>query len=89
MAAALRALLLVAGHRDQLARVLLRAADVDQVGVGLERVEDLVAAGADRVVAGLGLEVRLGWDGTSVAVSRPSSIHFSRGPLMSFTLSWP
>ena len=50
---ALGALLLVAGHRDQLAGVLLRAADVDQARVAVERVLDLVAQGAD-VVVGLG-----------------------------------
>ena len=27
--------------------------------------------------------------GTSVLVGRPSEIHFSRGPFISFTLSWP
>src|SRR5205814_8268866 len=58
VAAPLRALLLVAGHRDQLAGVLLGGADVDQANGLPERAQDLVALGADGVVAGLGVERR-------------------------------
>jgi hypothetical protein len=50
---ALGALLLVAGHRDQLAAELLRGAHVDEVHVALERGEHLVAVRADRLVARL------------------------------------
>ena len=46
--AALRALLLVAGHRDQLAGELLRRAHVDQPRVGADQLQHLVAHGADR-----------------------------------------
>src|SRR3954470_19885709 len=58
VAAALGALLLVARHRDELARELLRRADVDEHLAVAERVEDGVALGADRVVARLGGERR-------------------------------
>src|SRR6185503_20233435 len=60
MAGALRALLLVAGHGDELARELLRRADVDELGLGVERRLHLVALGADGLVAGLGGEARGG-----------------------------
>ena len=57
MAGALGPLVLVAGHRDQLARVLLRRADVDKLAAVLERSEHLVALGTDRLVAGPGAEL--------------------------------
>ena len=47
VAGALRALLLVAGHGDDLARELLRRAHVDQDVAVAERLADLVAARAD------------------------------------------
>src|SRR4051794_32935065 len=56
MATALRALLLVARHRDLLAAELLRRAHVNQVHVLPERREHLIAARADALVAGLGDE---------------------------------
>ena len=50
-------------------------------------VVELAAAVADRVRAGRKVvESKLG---TSLLVGRPSPIHFSRGPLISFTLSCP
>src|SRR3954471_3761228 len=55
---ALGALLLVAGHRDELAGELLRRADVDEHLAVAERAQDLVALGADLVVARLGGERR-------------------------------
>src|SRR4051812_16411585 len=55
---ALRALLLIAGHGDQLAAVLLRRAHIDQLGRAVQRRQHLVALGADRVVAGLRAERR-------------------------------
>ena len=58
VAGALRALLLVAGHRDQLARELLRRAHVDELVSLSSAAEDLVALGADGVVARLGGERR-------------------------------
>ena len=58
MPAALGALLLVAGHRDQLAGVLLRAAHVDQPGLGIERFGDLVAHGAEDCVRELRRDAR-------------------------------
>src|SRR6476659_6439004 len=51
--AALGALLLVAGHRDQLAAELLRGAHVDEVHVALERDEHLVPVRAERLGAWL------------------------------------
>ena len=57
MSAALRPFLLVAGHGDQLTRVLLRAAHVDQLGVLVKRVEHLVAESADVAVGVLRLEL--------------------------------
>src|SRR4029079_2002583 len=57
VAAALGALLLVAGRRDQLAGELLRAADVNQVGAVVERRQDVVPIGADRLLADTGGEV--------------------------------
>ena len=56
VAGALRALLLVARHRDQLAGELLRRAHVHEPGARVERAEDLVAVGADRLVALVGRE---------------------------------
>src|SRR5215210_7906357 len=60
MASPLRPLLLVASHRDQLARVLLGAADVDEVRVPVQLLEHLLAAGTNRLIAALRLEARLG-----------------------------
>jgi hypothetical protein len=34
-------------------------------------------------------KVAWGYDGRSVLVGLSSAIHFSRGPLISLTLSWP
>ena len=87
--AALRALLLVALRRDDLAGELRGGAHVDEVRGVADRGQHLLAPGADRVVAGLRGEARGAWLGTSAVVVRPSAIHFSRGPLSSRTLSWP
>jgi hypothetical protein len=38
---------------------------------------------------GLAVNVAAAWSGSSLVVGRPSTIHFSRGPLMSLTLSCP
>src|SRR5205085_5048843 len=51
VAAALRALLLVAGRGDQVARVLLWAAHVDErLPLGADRFPDRVPVGANRLV---------------------------------------
>ena len=52
----LRALLLIARHRDQLAGELGRGADVDQLRRAVQRLHDLVALRPDGLVAGLGVE---------------------------------
>src|SRR4051794_11690830 len=56
VARALGALVLIADHRDQLARVLLWRAHVDDRHVAVEGVHHLVAHGADGGVALLGVE---------------------------------
>src|SRR5207247_10925015 len=58
VAGTLRALLLVTGHLDQLARVLLRRVDVHELVAVAERREHLLAPGTDRVVARPGGERR-------------------------------
>ena len=56
VAGALRALVLVAGHRDQLAGVLLRRAHVDEPRRPAERRDHLVPVRADRLVRVVGGE---------------------------------
>jgi hypothetical protein len=56
VAGALGALVLVAGHRDQLAGELLRRADVDQLRRPAERRDHLVPVRADRLVRVVGGE---------------------------------